>query len=572
MKASINGPNRRKNRVGDKTVASTYSILSKDDHPPTTSSSSSSPIQFKVRSLEKYQSTLGSSSNNTCSQFDQSPLSNGSDACLFTVDPNNVTDSGYRLMQEHFDMTKSSEVNPSDPVLIHFHDIPIFILSANPLLHSSSSNENTIYLSQAHCHNHKICEDTVYSITCCSRPPPVVLSSSKTHDYDVLSAVQIQVFLRYNQDTDQRQSFPSKEISQKLMDHTLFNILTNNECLVLTIQGKDLVCSVSRVCTIKDNQDPILGSSVTSTPAASTTEISSAEACLAEPFRGRVSIQTAFYIEASNPDAVHILGSKTLPEGSLPEDVIHITTSDDEWFPVRRILLAPCIHLTKYVQAGRGKYKYDDREELKLSTLVEKSPDAPEDGIHCKVDIDCCTFDRVLLFIMSQLYPKEYKFDLDLSETNALSHAAEVLGLLSLKDLCQSQLSSFASRVRKDKYIRFSEVKARNESNELLIIVDGMVLDISRWIDEHPGGPSIIPSQALNIDCTCLFEMYHISRQSFLYIKSFYIGELNPADVVQLKGNDIDASDGFLQSLRSYTDQWRVEIEEHVGAHIHKSL
>ena len=117
----------------------------------------------------------------------------------------------------------------------------------------------------------------------------------------------------------------------------------------------------------------------------------------------------------------------------------------------------------------------------------ERSPDAPSTGIHCKVDIDCCTFDRVLLFIMSQLFPNDYKFALELSETNSLSNAADALGLLSLSDFCASQLSSFASRVRADKYIRFSEVKKRNEGNELLIIVDGMVLDISRWIDEHPG-------------------------------------------------------------------------------------
>jgi len=66
--------------------------------------------------------------------------------------------------------------------------------------------------------------------------------------------------------------------------------------------------------------------------------------------------------------------------------------------------------------------------------------------------------------------------------------------------------------------------------------------------------------------------MYHVSRQSFLYLKSFYIGELNPADVVQLRGNVTKASEGFLQSLRSYTDQWRVEVEEHIGEQIHKSL
>ena len=86
------------------------------------------------------------------------------------------------------------------------------------------------------------------------------------------------------------------------------------------------------------------------------------------------------------------------------------------------------------------------------------------------------------------------------------------------------------------------------------------------------GGPSIIPSQALDIDCTCFFEMYHISRQSFLYLKSFYIGELNPADISELSRSDVKASEGFLLSLRSYTDQWRVQIKEIVGNKIHKSL
>mmetsp|Transcript_34970 Transcript_34970/g.52185 ORF Transcript_34970/g.52185 Transcript_34970/m.52185 type:complete len:98 (+) Transcript_34970:891-1184(+) len=85
------------------------------------------------------------------------------------------------------------------------------------------------------------------------------------------------------------------------------------------------------------------------------------------------------------------------------------------------------------------------------------------------------------------MYSDEYKFSLELSEANAMSHAADVLGLQSLKDICDSQASSFASRVRSDSYIRFSEVKQRNEHNELLIIIDGMVLDITRWIDEHPG-------------------------------------------------------------------------------------
>jgi cytochrome b involved in lipid metabolism len=176
---------------------------------------------------------------------------------------------------------------------------------------------------------------------------------------------------------------------------------------------------------------------------------------------------------------------------------------------------------------------------------------------------------------MSLLYPSEYKFDLNLSEVNAMADAAEALGLQPLIDLCTSQSSSFDSRVRKDRYIRFAEVKRRNnQGGELLILLDGMVLDITRWLEEHPGGPSIIPSQALNMDCTVFFEMYHVSRQSFLYLKSFYIGELSPEDHAALSSSaeGVSASDAFLQSLRSYTSEWRVKILENVSVEIHKSF
>ncbi len=381
----------------------------------------------------------------------------------------------------------SLEVNNSDPLLIHFHDLPVFVLKAIPLYIDKEEEkfddheniDNIIYLSQAHCHNNKVCEDAIYNITCCSRPVIKTTSTSPRGNYDKLSAVQIEVFLRYSGKEEKHFEFEATRITKSLMNGTLFSILTVNECLTIIVDDTELVCRVSRVSVVSDKDDAILGDGGV---GGDDDVISSTEASLDEPYRGRVLVNTEFYVEASNPDTVFIHGSRHLPEGQLPEDVIHITTSDDEWFPVRRILLASCINLTKYVQAGRGKFK--DADYLSKS---ERSPDAPDEGIHCKVDIDCCTFDRVLLFIMSQLFPEDYKFALELSETNALSKAAEVLGLLSLSDLCASQLSSFASRVRKDKYIRFSEVKKRNDGNELLIIVDGMVLDISRWIDEHPG-------------------------------------------------------------------------------------
>ncbi len=262
--------------------------------------------------------------------------------------------------------SSSDEVNSNDPLLIHFHDLPVFVLKAIPLYieednknvqgenQSTHQIENIIYLSQAQCHNNKVCEDAVYTVTCCSRPQQEEGSSnpeSTISNYDKLSAVQIEVFLRYsiaehgNNTGATSREFQANHIAKMIMNHTLFSILTVNECLTLRVYGMDLVCRVSRVCVVSDKDDAILGNS-----GGNGDCISSAEASLDDPYRGRVTVSTEFYVEASNPDAVKIHNPRHLPEGKLPEDVIHITTSDDEWFPVRRILLASCINLTKYVQ------------------------------------------------------------------------------------------------------------------------------------------------------------------------------------------------------------------------------
>ena len=44
--------------------------------------------------------------------------------------------------------------------------------------------------------------------------------------------------------------------------------------------------------------------------------------------------------------------------------------------------------------------------------------------------------------------------------------------------------------------------KAGGPAAETLLLMDGMVLDVSRWLEEHPGGSTIIPEQALDLDCT----------------------------------------------------------------------
>ena len=53
-------------------------------------------------------------------------------------------------------------------------------------------------------------------------------------------------------------------------------------------------------------------------------------------------------------------------------------------------------------------------------------------------------------------------------------------------------LGAFFARIKE---YQFEEVVAANATGERLLIIDGMVLDVKRWLPEHPGGSKIIPKQ-----------------------------------------------------------------------------
>ena len=73
--------------------------------------------------------------------------------------------------------------------------------------------------------------------------------------------------------------------------------------------------------------------------------------------------------------------------------------------------------------------------------------------------------------------------------------------------------------------------------------------------------PPHTPHTALNVDSTVFFEIYHASKQSFLYLKEFYIGELAVEDriLVPPSGKDgVKASEAFLEQLNKLT-KWRLK-------------
>ena len=177
---------------------------------------------------------------------------------------------------------------------------------------------------------------------------------------------------------------------------------------------------------------------------------------------------------------------------------VAVNCNDDEFFQVHKQVLRPCITLTGAVRAaGPG-------------------------GSEVQVDVSCLVFDRVLLFLEAEAQARPTpEFGINLLDE--LLDAARKLGLRSLEEYCAMRLGEFSSRLRE---YSFAEIKQRNAAGECLIIVDGMVLDVTRWLPEHPGGSTIIPTQALNMDAARFYEVYHASRESFLYVKTFYIGAL----------------------------------------------
>lgn len=108
----------------------------------------------------------------------------------------------------------------------------------------------------------------------------------------------------------------------------------------------------------------------------------------------------------------------------------------------------------------------------------------PNGGSEASVDVDCLVFDRVLLFLESiATGAPRPSFGVNLLDD--LASASRTLGLRALEEYCSERLGEFSGRLRE---YSFSEVVRRNAGGECILIVDGMVLDVTRWLPEHPGG------------------------------------------------------------------------------------
>ena len=276
----------------------------------------------------------------------------------------------------------------------------------------------------------------------------------------------------------------------------------------------------------------------------------------------------------------------------LARETIAVETSDGEVFPVHRSLLRPCVALTRHVReaaargvASSGKRAQWERDmglemETETTETTETSssssssrssrspPEAGRPGQKQKqtlrIPVDCERFDKVLLWLERESLGSALP-EYDVRTAEALVGAAETLGLVSLADACRASLGAHERRIKTHFW---RDVLAHNEAGGVRVVVDGMVLDVKRWLPEHPGGDRIIPSQSVNVDATRHFELYHSSKESFLYLRAFYVGEIVAEDADAIpppKTNratgavDPPASRAFLEQLREYTRGFRID-------------
>ncbi|KAK9814395.1 hypothetical protein WJX72_005174 [[Myrmecia] bisecta] len=325
------------------------------------------------------------------------------------------------------------------------------------------------------------------------------------------------------------------KLASRFQKQYLGHVLAVTQQLVLTHEGANLVIRV--------------------TGAHALDEEAREEAVGYHCFRGLLTPETQIFLTAKSPgdqggaassctashhreprnSEVVVVNNRTRAFRTPSHNIVNVYTRDGEWFPTKKRLLRPCILLTSAVR--------DDAQEV----------------VNVTVDVDTLVFDRVLIYLEAEATGRPAP-QFAAHHLEDLLAAAQTLGLRSLQDYCQTRLGGMDARLRLHSW---SEIQQRNGEGACLLILDGMILDVKRWLPEHPGGSTIIPNQALNLDCARFFEVYHASRESFLYLKEFYIGELRPEDRPLVPC--APPSQDFLQQLRQYTT-FRMPVDGHVRA------
>lgn len=71
----------------------------------------------------------------------------------------------------------------------------------------------------------------------------------------------------------------------------------------------------------------------------------------------------------------------------------------------------------------------------------------------------------------------------------------------------------------------WDEVQQHTSHGDLWLVIDRKVYDVSRWMDEHPGGPEVLLQEA-GRDATNAFADIGHSLYAEELLKNYYLGDL----------------------------------------------
>ncbi|XP_077839840.1 cytochrome b5 type B isoform X2 [Macaca mulatta] len=105
-------------------------------------------------------------------------------------------------------------------------------------------------------------------------------------------------------------------------------------------------------------------------------------------------------------------------------------------------------------------------------------------------------------------------------------------------------------------YYRLEEVAKRNSLKELWLVIHGRVYDVTRFLNEHPGGEEVLLEQA-GVDASESFEDVGHSSDAREMLKQYYIGDIHPV-------RTISASNPYAEKTTQYC--WSYWILPIIGA------
>ncbi|XP_029446739.1 cytochrome b5 [Rhinatrema bivittatum] len=103
-------------------------------------------------------------------------------------------------------------------------------------------------------------------------------------------------------------------------------------------------------------------------------------------------------------------------------------------------------------------------------------------------------------------------------------------------------------------YYTLEEIQKHNHSKSTWIILHNRIYDVTKFLEEHPGGEEVLREQAGG-DATETFEDIGHSTDARNMSKSFIIGEVHPSDVPKLQ-KPVDTNISSVDDNSSWWTNW----------------